>query len=70
MIELLGLAGTCMILIAFSCNTEKNIRVLDAIGAGFFVAYGLLTRTWSTAILNVALIGIQAFKLLKRKGDV
>ena len=70
MIELLGLAGTCMILIAFSCNTEKNIRVLDAIGAGLFVAYGLLTRTWSTAILNVALIGIQAFKLLKRKGDV
>lgn len=68
MIEALGLIGTCMILLAFSCNTERNIRILNAIGAGFFVIYGVLTKTWSTAILNIALIGIQVFKLLK-KGD-
>jgi len=69
MIEALGLIGTCMILLAFSCNTERSIRIFDAIGASFFVAYGVLTKTLSTAILNVVLIGIQAFKLLKRKGD-
>lgn len=61
--EIIGISGTILILVAFLNNSEKKIRFFDAIGAVCFVVYGLLTRTWSTAILNLALIGIQAVKL-------
>lgn len=64
--EVFGIAGTAFVIMAFACNSEKYIRILDAIGASLFVIYGLLTETWSTAILNIALIGIQIYKLLKR----
>lgn len=63
--EILGIAGTILILIAFSCNTERKIRILDAAGAALFVGYGILTRTWSTAVLNAMLIIIQVIKLKK-----
>lgn len=64
--ELIGIAGTILILIAFSCNTERQIRIFDAAGAVLFVVYGILTRTWSTAVLNALLIVIQIVKLRKR----
>ena len=61
--EVLGLIGTLTILVAFLCNTEKNIRLLDMVGAAFFILYGVLTKTWSTMALNIALVGIQIWKL-------
>lgn len=64
--ELIGIAGTIFILIAFSCNSERKIRIYDAVGAALFVIYGVLTRTWSTAVLNALLIVIQIVKLRKR----
>ena len=70
--ELIGITATCFILLAFLCNTEKNIRLLDMVGAVLFVVYGLLTRTWSTMGLNIALIIIQLFKLhgIKRRNTM
>ena len=67
--EIIGIAGTVLILIAFLNNSEKKIRIFDAVGAVCFVVYGLLTRTWSTAILNTALIVIQAIKLKRLYGE-
>lgn len=64
--ELIGIAGTILILIAFSCNSERNIRIYDAAGAALFVIYGVLTRTWSTAVLNSLLIVIQIVKLHRK----
>lgn len=67
MYEILGILGTCFVLFAFLRNSEEQIRILDAIGAVLFVAYGILTKTWSTATLNIALVGIQVYKLFKIK---
>lgn len=69
--ELIGITGTAFILVAFLCNSQKRIRQFDLVGAALFVLYGFLTKTWSTAVLNLALICIQVYKLkrLKVKGD-
>ena len=66
MTELLGIVGTVIILLAFTFNSECKIRILDAVGAAFFVAYGIKTKTWSTVALNLALICVHAYKLTKR----
>ena len=65
--EVIGIAGTLAILIAFLCNKEEHIRIVDAIGATLFVIYGVCINSPSTVILNVALILIQSVKLYKMK---
>lgn len=64
--EIIGTIGTIIILLAFTFNEEREIRIYDALGAAFFVAYGILTRTWSTAVLNAFLICINCYKIFKR----
>ena len=63
--EIIGILGTIFILIAFSCNSERKIRIYDTAGAALFVIYGILTKTWSIAVLNALLIIIQIVKLRK-----
>ena len=63
--EIIGIIGTLFILIAFSFTGERKIRIMDTVGAAFFVAYGIITKTWSTTVLNLCLIGVHCYKLLK-----
>jgi len=62
-LEIIGILGTSFVLLAFMQNNEKKIRIYDLIGAVLFCIYGLLTKTYSTALLNFVLIGIQMYKL-------
>lgn len=65
MIEILGIISTLFIVLAFVCKNVVSIRLLDIIGAIGFVVYGTLTKTWSTLALNIALILINLFYLIK-----
>lgn len=64
--ECLGIIGTLFILLAFTRNNERDIRLLDGVGAMFFIAYGLTISSFSTVLLNALLVGIQVYKLLTR----
>ena len=61
--ELIGIIGTIFVLVSFLQKTETKIRQINIIGAGFFVIYGITTKTYSTAILNIALLFIHLTKL-------
>lgn len=64
-IELIGITGTLLIILAF-CNTnKKKIRIYDSIGALLFVIYGLLIGAFSTWLLNLILIIINIYKIKK-----
>ena len=65
--EAIGLAGTLFILFAFTFTDQRKIRIYDGIGAALFVLYGTLTRTYSTVILNAALIAVHIYKLRSMK---
>lgn len=65
--EWLGIAGTLFIILAFTMNGERKIRVLDLIGALLFVIYGVTIHSFSTVLLNVVLVVVQAYKLLRRR---
>lgn len=67
--EWLGIAGTLFIILAFTMNGERKIRVLDLIGALLFVIYGVTIRSFSTILLNVVLVVVQAYKLLRRRSE-
>lgn len=67
--EWLGIAGTLFIILAFTMNGERKIRVLDLIGALLFIIYGVTIRSFSTILLNVVLVVVQAYKLLRRRSE-
>ena len=63
--ELIGIAGTLLILIGFCSNSEKRIRLFDMAGSVLFVLYGVLIRAYSNIILNGILILVHIIKLYK-----
>ena len=65
--EVIGLAGTLMILIGFLSNSEKRIRIFDMIGSACFVAYGILIGAISNIVLNGILIFVHLYKLYRMK---
>ena len=67
--EWLGIAGTLFIILAFTMNGERKIRVLDLIGALLFVVYWVTIHSFSTVLLNVVLVVVQAYKLLRRRSE-
>ena len=67
--ELIGMAGTMLILIGFLSSSEKTIRIFDMVGSVLFVVYGALIGSYSNILLNGALIVVHAVKLTKSGGD-
>ena len=61
--ELIGLLGTIFVLLSFIQNDEKKIRKINILGAVLFICYGLITKTYSTAFLNLCLCIIHIIKL-------
>ena len=66
-VELIGLAGTCLIFFAFFFNDARWIRIGNIAGSVLFVIYGLIMGTLSVWLLNGACIVLNVVKLLKDK---
>ena len=64
--ELIGTLASIIVLISFIVKGEKNIRLINIIGAFVFVIYGLLIKAFSVWFLNGMLILIHLYKI-KRK---
>lgn len=69
MSEAIGMFASAMILLCFTMNDERKIRIIDAIGAGLYVIYGIMIGSFSNVFMNAVLILIQCYKLarLRRK---
>lgn len=65
--EIIGIAGTLLILIGFCSNSEKRIRIFDMAGSILFVIYGVLIKAYSNIILNGILVLIHLYKLRNMK---
>lgn len=67
-IELIGIIATLLILASMSFRTDSYkgdviMRILNMIGSAVFAVYGFLLPAWSTAILNTALVFVNAWHL-------
>lgn len=63
--EILGTIASLFVLISFLMKGEKNIRLINIIGAFIFVIYGILINAFSIWFLNGALLIIHIIKLIK-----
>lgn len=64
-VEIVGLIATLFVLVSFLISGEKNIRVINIIGAFIFVIYGLTLGALSVWLLNGILFFVHIYKLYK-----
>jgi len=67
MYEWIGIAGSVLIIIAFSTKNEKSIRILDGLGAVLFIVYGILIKAWATVFLNSLLILVHLHRFIEMR---
>ena len=65
--EILGYAGTGLILVSMLMTSVVRLRVINLIGSALFALYAVLIRSYPTAILNACLVAINVYQLLKLK---
>jgi len=66
-IEILGIIATLFVLASFLARGERQIRIINIVGASLFVIYGIMLQALSVWLLNGILIGIHIVRLFKMK---
>ena len=64
-IEIIGYLASAFVLLSFVMKEMTKLRILNSIGCGFFIAYGVLLFSWPIIITNAAIVCVNVFYLLK-----
>ena len=67
--EVISYLGSTFVLISFLLKDVKKIRLINIVGAVFFVIYGIYFKAWAIAILNCILIVVHIYYLVKMQKD-
>ncbi len=62
-IEVIGYAGSLLILVSMTRSSILQLRVIGLVGSLAFVVYGVLISAYPIAIVNLAIVGVHLFFL-------
>lgn len=65
LLELMGYVSSIIVLISFLMSSVVKLRVINSIGCIVFVIYAILIKTYPTAFLNICLIAVNVYYLIK-----
>ncbi len=66
--EWIGYIAMASLLVSFMMKDVTKLRIINSIGCGFFVIYGILLATsWPIVITNTAIICINFYYLFVKK---
>jgi len=64
-IELIGYLGSALVLVSMMMTSVVRLRIINLIGGVIFSVYALIIRSYPTALMNIALAGINIFYLIR-----
>ncbi len=64
--EVIGYAGSLLVLVSMLMTSVVKLRVINLIGSAIFTVYALLIRSYPTALMNVCLVGINLYHLIRQ----
>ncbi|AEE15932.1 hypothetical protein [Treponema brennaborense] len=64
-IEILGYVSSFLVLISLSMKSLVKLRFLNALGSLFFALFGLVSRSYPTAFMNVCIVVIDIMYLYR-----
>ena len=64
-VDLVGYFASLLVLVSFLMTSVIKLRIVDSIGALIFAVYAVIIRSYPTALMNLALVGINMYYLYK-----
>lgn len=61
--EMIGYAGSLLVALSLMMKSLQRLRIINMIGALFFITYGLLIGALPIAMLNALTLGVNAYNL-------
>lgn len=68
-IEIVGYVASAFVLLSFVMKEMTKLRIVNIVGCGFFIAYGILIPSWPVIITNSAIVCVNVFYLVKAQSD-
>ena len=65
LIEAIGYTGSALVLISFLMVSVVKLRIVNSIGSVIFTVYAFIIHSYPTAIMNLCLVLINIYHLLK-----
>lgn len=65
--EMIGYIGTALILISMMMTSVAWLRIVNMSGSLFSMIYGAYTGAWPVFLLNICMIGVNLFQLIRLK---
>ena len=64
LIDTIGWIATFFIIVSFLIDNIFWLRVVNLIGASFWLAYGIVGLSYSIIFLNIVIVSIQIYKII------
>jgi hypothetical protein len=64
-VELFGYFASLLVILSMSMKDMFVLRLINSIACGCFVVYGFLIGSIPVVLMNLAVIGINAYKVYK-----
>lgn len=64
-VELVGYFGSILVLVSFLMTSVVKLRLINAAGGAISTVYALIIRAYPTAFMNIFLIIINIYYLIK-----
>ncbi len=61
--ELIGYTGSLLVAFSLSMKSLQRLRIVNMVGASFFIVYGILIRALPIVLLNSLTLGVNAYNL-------
>ena len=68
-IEIIGYIASAFVLLSFVMKEMTKLRIVNIVGCGFFITYGVLLMSWPIIITNTAIVCVNVYYLAKAKKD-
>ena len=65
LIEMVGYLGSILVVVSMLMSSVIKLRVINTIGSGIFALYALIIHSYPTALMNVCLVTINIYNLVK-----
>lgn len=63
--DVIGYAGTVLVIVSFLCQSIIKLRILNAVGAFFVTVYAISSHAWPVALLDGFIVVINVFQLFR-----
>lgn len=66
-IECIGYLGSLLVVVSMLLTSVKKLRIVNTVGCVIFAGYALIIKSYPTAFMNLCLVGINVYNLIKLK---